>query len=127
VIGIGSAPNTVIHGFVPDLSNMWEMASLSIVPLLAGSGTRLKILESLANGVPCVSTTIGAFGLDLKKGEGVELADCPREFADRCVRILRSQEYRNRIGARGWQAVKVRYSWARVQEIVKTVAHSVAS
>ena len=79
-----------VHGFVGDLSPLWQRAAVSVVPLLVGAGTRLKIPESLAYEVPVVSTKIGAFGLELSASEGVWQVDDPVEFADRCCDLLRA-------------------------------------
>ena len=79
-----------VHGFVADLSPFWRRAAVSVVPLLAGAGTRLKIPESLAYEVPVVSTRIGAFGLELGMNEGVWQVDDPVRFADRCSDLLRA-------------------------------------
>lgn len=119
------AQGVFAHGFVPDLAPLWRQAGLSVVPLLAGSGTRLKVLESLAYGVPCVCTSIGAFGLDLGEAEGVVRADRPEDFAAQCVRLLRDPQLQSALGRRGREVVTARYSWERVQEIIQGIVHEV--
>jgi glycosyltransferase involved in cell wall biosynthesis len=59
-----------------------------VVPLRVGSGTRIKILEAFAYGVPVVSTTIGAEGLDVTPGEHLAIADTADGLAAACVRLL---------------------------------------
>lgn len=103
-----------VHGFVEDLQPLWVGAALSLAPLLAGSGTRLKILESLANTVPVVSTTIGAYGIDLGPESGLFRADRPIEFADRCAAILKREENVMSCAQRGRNEVQARYSWAAI-------------
>ena len=63
-------------------------ATVFVVPLRIGSGTRLKILEALAMGKAIVSTSVGAEGLDLKDGEEIFIADEPTIFADAVTRLL---------------------------------------
>jgi glycosyltransferase involved in cell wall biosynthesis len=73
-----------------DPNDLLGRARLSVVPLLQGGGTRLKILESLAAGRPVVSTTKGAEGLDLGSLAGVTVADGPAALADAIIAELRS-------------------------------------
>jgi polysaccharide biosynthesis protein PslH len=63
-----------VTGTVPDIAPYYEQAVAAIVPLLSGGGTRLKILEAMAAGVPVVSTPIGAEGLDVSPGDNILLA-----------------------------------------------------
>ena len=67
VEALGRRPNVVVTGYVPDIAVQMAAAAVFVVPLRAGGGTRLKILESLAYGVPTVSTSIGAEGLDWRR------------------------------------------------------------
>jgi glycosyltransferase involved in cell wall biosynthesis len=115
-----------VHGFVRELEPLWDRAALSIAPLLAGAGTRLKILESLAHGKPVVSTSIGAFGLDLGADEGVYRADDPEEFARRCVDLLMDVPASLAPGRRGKQAVASRYSWDVIQQKIQGLVREVA-
>ena len=74
-----------VTGTVPDVRpHLWG-ASVSIVPLRIGGGTRLNIYESMAAGTPVVSTTVGAEGLDVSSPENILLADTPQTFADACA------------------------------------------
>ncbi len=77
-----------VTGSVEDVRPYLKMCDLMVVPLLAGGGTRIKILEAMAMGVPVVSTTIGAEGLDLESGIHLELADGAGPFAARTVEVL---------------------------------------
>jgi len=115
-----------VHGFVADLGPFWQRAALSAVPLLAGSGTRLKIPESLANEVPVVSTRIGAFGLDLGDSEGVWQVDDPAGFADRCCRLLRAPHEGLLAARKGKEVVATRYNWQHIQRQVANLAREVA-
>lgn len=94
----------------------WRRAALAVVPLRAGGGTRLKILEAAASGVPVVSTPIGAEGLDFEPGGEIELAEKPEEFADRVVRLLGDPDSRRRLAAAARRKVEARYDWRRIGE-----------
>ena len=85
---LAGMPGIVVAGRVPDLAPYYARARAAVVPLRAGGGTRIKILEAVAYGVPVVSTTIGAEGLDFADGRHLLLADTPEAFAEACMRTL---------------------------------------
>ncbi|MEP2943048.1 MAG: glycosyltransferase family 4 protein [Hyphomicrobiales bacterium] len=80
---------------LPDITEAYAATSLAIVPLLSGSGTRIKILEAGAYGMPVVSTEKGAEGLALQDGEhGWIVPQDPDAFATACIEALRSPDKR---------------------------------
>ena len=87
-------------GEVPSVWDELSRASLAVAPIRMGSGTRIKILEASAAGVPTVSTSIGAEGLDFRAGVDLELADDPESFASACVGLLRDRDRAQAMGAR---------------------------
>lgn len=74
-----------ITGRVDTVAPYYARARLAVAPLRAGGGTRIKILEAIAFGVPVVSTTLGAEGLPLRHPDHLLLADTPEEFAQACT------------------------------------------
>jgi glycosyltransferase involved in cell wall biosynthesis len=88
-------------------------AALLAVPLEAGGGTRLKILEALASGLPVVSTPIGAEGLDLTDGEHLLIA-ARDQFAESIVRLLNDRSFGTRLARNGRAAVTQRYDWTGI-------------
>jgi glycosyltransferase involved in cell wall biosynthesis len=86
-------------------------AQVAIVPLRAGSGTRVKILEAWAASRPVVSTTLGAEGLQATDGEHLILADGPEEFAAAVTRLLESEELRKRLGRAGRRLYERDFTW----------------
>ncbi|HYL75865.1 MAG TPA: glycosyltransferase [Bryobacteraceae bacterium] len=101
----------VLTGFVEDAVTALAGARVAVVPLLSGSGTRVKILEAWAAGTPVVSTTIGAAGLEGANGEHFLIADDPRRFADAVSRLLSSEQDRARLAAAGRRLFEQRYTW----------------
>jgi glycosyltransferase involved in cell wall biosynthesis len=79
-----------------------------------GGGTRLKIYEAMAAGVPVVSTSIGAEGLEARNGENIHLADSAADFAVRCLCLLSSDAERERIASAARETIAGRYSWDAV-------------
>jgi len=97
-------------GTVPDIRPYLAAATLVIVPLRFGSGTRVKILEACAAGKPVVSTSIGAEGLILEPGKEIIVADDPAEFAESVVAMLQDPARRDAIASFSRAAVTERYS-----------------
>lgn len=97
-------------GTVPDMRPYLAAATVVIVPLRVGGGTRIKILEACAAGRPTVSTTLGAEGLSLEAGKEIILADEPTEFACSVVKLLRDPDLRDAIARPARSAVVERYS-----------------
>jgi sugar transferase (PEP-CTERM/EpsH1 system associated) len=103
-------PGVVVTGTVPDVRPYYQEATALIVPLRLGGGTRLKIIEAMAMGVPVVSTTVGAEGLDITPGENILIADDPAAFSDGISSLLADAGLRARI-AKGGQQLAQRYDW----------------
>jgi polysaccharide biosynthesis protein PslH len=101
----------VLTGFVDDAIQALAEARVAVVPLLSGSGTRVKILEAWAAGIPVVSTTIGAEGLEVRNGQDLLIADAPDVFANAVSSLLDSQPERARIGGAGRALYEQQYTW----------------
>jgi glycosyltransferase involved in cell wall biosynthesis len=108
---LGDRPNIEVTGYVRDVEPFLQRAAVSIVPLRSGGGTRLKILESLSIGVPTVSTSIGAEGLDLVDGVHIKIADEPAAFARAVADVLLDHNLQQRLADAGHRHVDVTYSW----------------
>jgi glycosyltransferase involved in cell wall biosynthesis len=86
-------------------------AACHIVPLRAGGGTRIKILNAWAMGKAVVSTSVGCEGLDAVDNDNLLIRDEPAAFAEAVARVLADGALRRRLGSRGRQTVERRYSW----------------
>ena len=100
-----------VQGPVEDAIRELARAKVAVVPVLAGSGTRLKILEAWAAGLPVVSTTLGAEGLGARDGESLLLADGGPAFAEAVSRLLARPELRERVGAAGRLLLEKEFTW----------------
>ena len=103
-----------LRGQVPSVEEYFRRARAFAVPLRFGGGTRLKILEALARGVPVVTTTIGCEGLDLEAGEDLLVADDPVAFARSLDLLLADDDLCRRLAERGFRSVRERYSWSSI-------------
>ncbi|MEO8594663.1 MAG: glycosyltransferase family 4 protein [Candidatus Solibacter sp.] len=100
-----------VIGPVPDAVCELARSRVAVVPLLTGSGTRLKILEAWAAGVPVVSTTLGAEGLPVRSGDTLLLADAPETFAAEVTRLLTCTDLRRKIGDAGRLLLEKEFTW----------------
>lgn len=106
IVGVGAGPAVVrlggqagveVIGEVPDIAPWYRDAHLAIVPIRAGGGTRIKLLEAFAQRRPVVTTTIGAEGIAAEDGRHLLIADDPAAFATACLRLLHDPELAARI------------------------------
>ncbi|MEQ1749537.1 MAG: glycosyltransferase family 4 protein [Prosthecobacter sp.] len=100
-----------VTGTVEDVQPYVHQCDVIAVPLLAGGGTRIKIYEAMAMGVPVVSTTIGAEGLSVKHGEDILLADDPKDFAAVLINLVTDQEMLQTLALNSRRQVEKHHSW----------------
>jgi glycosyltransferase involved in cell wall biosynthesis len=108
----------LFHGLVPDIRPYLTMSQAMVVPLRVGSGTRIKIIESMATGTPVVSTEIGAEGINCTHNKNILLADTVEELAKSAINLLRDRQAAYRIGRAGHYLVKAQYNWDRSAQIM---------
>jgi glycosyltransferase involved in cell wall biosynthesis len=109
-----SRPGVVCQGEVADVRPYFSAASVSVVPLHIGGGTRLKILNSWAMRTPVVSTTKGCQGLPGRHGENLLIADTAEAFADAVRRLLSTPSLRAALASAGRKLVEAEYGWDRI-------------
>jgi glycosyltransferase involved in cell wall biosynthesis len=107
-----AAADIVVTGTVDDVRPFYRRALALAVPLRVGSGTRLKILEAMAAGVPVVSSRLGAEGLDVVDGENILLADAATEVVSAITRLSADCALRARLIESGRKLVTDRYDWS---------------
>lgn len=108
------AGNVEVTGYVDDPAPYLEETAAFVVPLLAGGGMRVKIVDAWMWGMPVVSTSIGAEGIELSQGENILVADRPSDFAEAVVRLLQDEAEANRLGLAGRRWAEQRYDWRKV-------------
>lgn len=110
---LAELPGVTVTGLVPDVRPFYNEAMVAIVPLLVGSGTRLKIPEALAMRKAVVSTSLGCEGISVVSGKHLLIADRPEAFAQAVVELIKSPEKRKALGDAGRALVEAEYSWER--------------
>jgi glycosyltransferase involved in cell wall biosynthesis len=105
-----SEPGVEMLGYQENLTPYYASADVVVVPIRAGAGTRMKILEAFAHGRVVVSTSKGAEGLEVTDGKDIILADDPVMFAEACVEMMDKPEVAERVCGEAKQLHRDRYS-----------------
>jgi glycosyltransferase involved in cell wall biosynthesis len=108
--------DVIVTGKVPDVREHVWGARIFVVPIRKGAGTRLKVLEAFAMGIPAVSTSLGAEGIEFTPGQDLLLADDPASMAERIVELLQNPSRCEAIGKRAMALARSRYDWKAVTE-----------
>ena len=114
-----------VAGFVPSMADELRQASCVIVPLLAGSGTRIKILEAFAHRIPVVTTSIGCEGLDIDDGVHAVVADTPAAFADACEHVIAERGLGTSLADAAHSHFRRRFSREVVMSRIAALAHTI--
>ena len=124
---LGSLPGLHVVGTVEDIRPHLQSCDFMVVPLRAGGGTRIKIFEAMAMGVPVVSTTIGAEGLPVTHGENILIANSDQELADACLTLLTNPALAKNISSAARKKVEKDHSWKAVSKQFIDLCESVAT
>jgi glycosyltransferase involved in cell wall biosynthesis len=124
---LAGAAGVAFTGHVPDIRDVLARSQLCVVPLRVGGGTRLKILEAMAAGVPVLSTRKGAEGLAVVPGVHLLVADTPAELAAAALRLLGDGALRRELADRARALVRARYDWAAIGAAFRDLVEAVAA
>ncbi len=119
-------PGLTVVGPVRAVAPEYARARLMVVPLRAGSGTRIKILEAFRFGVPVVSTTIGAAGLDVQHGVHLLIADTPEEFTAACLRLIDADTLAATLAANAFAWLRANHSLDRARAVLHNIFEPVS-
>lgn len=129
VSDLAAQPGVIFTGYLPEVVPLIRSTWATVVPLLDGGGTRLKVLESMALGTPVISTHKGAEGLNVHPGEDILLADKPQEMADAICAVLGAESLRARLSRGARARVENEYDWTiigrRLVELAEDRARAV--
>jgi glycosyltransferase involved in cell wall biosynthesis len=122
-----TSESVAFHGFVSDIRPFLAASSLLVVPIWTGSGTRLKVLEAFASGLPVVSTQFGCQGVKAKADVHFLRAETPDEFVDRIVQLIKTPEIGLGIAAEARRLAENKFDWKVVTGKAEAVWEAVAS
>jgi polysaccharide biosynthesis protein PslH len=114
-------PGITVTGYVPELPPYLEQGALMVVPVRAGGGMRVRILEAFAYAVPIVTTTIGLEGIQAELERDVLVADTAADFAARVIELLENPEKQERLSLNGRRLAETKYDWQVVLSAMDAV------
>lgn len=109
-------PQIIFTGFVKELDTYLQKTRVYIAPLRFGSGMKVKVLEGLYRGTPCVTTSVGAEGLNVRNGEEILIADEPEGFTRACLNLLEDEQTWNKLRCNARSVAKKEYLWVDLFE-----------
>lgn len=119
-------PGLRVYGFVDDIRPYVSKASIYVVPIRVGGGTRLKVLDAMAMGKAIVSTRVGCEGIDATDGRELVIADGEDETANAILQLLDDTARRECLGAAARALVEARYAWGPIGERLSDIYQEVA-
>jgi glycosyltransferase involved in cell wall biosynthesis len=102
---------------IEDARDAYRKASVMVAPIKGAGGTRLKILEAMASGLPVISTSVGVAGLNLKNKVNVLIADEPESIAQMTLMLLKDDSLATRIGREGQKHVHKYFDWKSIVKL----------
>lgn len=114
-----------VTGFIEDLAQEYNKASVVVAPLRFGAGTQNKVLEAMAMGVPVVCSNIGFKGLGIQSGEGAIMQTDKVAFANSVIELLDSSEYREKTGLKGVEVMQSRFGWDAIARRLESYFESI--
>lgn len=119
---IGEEDNSVeVTGYVKDISDYFKKIGVFVVPIRAGAGIRIKIIDALAAGLPVVSTRIAAEGIEVKNREEILIEDKEKDFAKAVVNILKKRELAKKLSLNGRELIKGKYNQKKAQKALEQI------
>lgn len=115
-LALGERTGVTVHGGVPSMLPYYEAASVCLLPMLEGGGTRLKLADAFAARRAVVATTNGATGVDVVDGRELLIRDGAAEFADAIIELLRNDTLRGAIASNGRAFAETELNWSVLGE-----------
>lgn len=112
-------PGIHVTGTVEDTRPYYARAAVAVAPYRFGEGTKLKVLEAMASGVPVVATPIGCQGIDVVDGEQVLIAESETDFGDQVINLLRDPRKRAQMAGAARRRIEEKYTWKKIVDDVE--------
>lgn len=103
-----------LKGYVADLQTVYSDSRVSVAPLLFGSGMKVKVLDAMARGMPTVTTSVGAEGINVTPGQHLLVADSPDGMADNINRLLTDPQLWQSLQENSRSLIRERYTWRQL-------------
>lgn len=116
--------DVIVTENIADARDAYTSASVMVTPIKGGGGTRIKILEAMAAGLPVISTSIGVAGLNVTDGKNVFIADTTEDFVEKASLLLRDRKRAEDIGKSGQEHVKRYFDWKSIVKMHEPIYKS---
>lgn len=113
-----SNDNIVVSGFVDNPGEYFSIMDISVVPLRLGAGIKIKVLESMISGIPTITTSIGAEGIEIDNGEEAFITDDWNEFSSYINKLKNDQTFRERMSCKSRKKINEKYSFINNEKIL---------
>lgn len=124
---LGGLPGVTVTGSVPDVRPYVRRSAVMVAPLAIARGTQNKILEAMAMGVPVVTSSIAAGGVDAVPGEHLWVADSAQQLAEAVLRLVGDPAARDTLAAAGRARVLSHHDWAQSMKRLDAICHRVVA
>jgi sugar transferase (PEP-CTERM/EpsH1 system associated) len=121
VLALAALPGVKVTGPVDSIPAVLAGAALAVAPMRSGSGMQFKVLEAMACGLPVVVTNLGLGDIKAVPGEHLLAAEGEAEFAQAVVRVLRSMEEGDRLGAAARRFIEERHGWGAAAAAIEEI------
>ena len=109
--------NVTVTGYVESVDEYYDLCDCMVVPLFIGSGQRVKLIEAFSKGLPAISTSVGAEGLEYKDGSTIIIADKSEDFVN-AINRMRNVKFRTTIGLEARKEYEKFYSHETVETLL---------
>lgn len=106
--------NFKVSGWVEDIRDSYAQAKIFIAPMMIGTGLQNKLLEAMAMGLPCITTTLANNALKATPNEQILIADNQEAFVNQIIRLMNDAEFYKQIAEKGQRFVKTNYQWSAI-------------
>ena len=113
-----ASEDIIVTGFVEDPKDYFNIMDISVIPLRYGAGIKIKVLESLASGIPVITTDVGAEGINVVNGKSALISNKPEEFIKNINDILDDRSKLYELEYEGLELIKNDYD---VNEKIRTI------
>ena len=127
ILELGKTSGVNVIGYVPDTNPYLKRAAISIAPLRYGGGMKGKVTEAMSLGLPVVTTSVGAQGLNAISGKHLLIADEPLEFTEAVISLLESPSYRTNMGLAGQKLIANLCSPEAAEKVIRDMLDSLIS